>query len=44
LLERSPGLRVALGEDHPAARVAAGEIAPSLMAQARALLLAKLGA
>jgi DNA repair exonuclease SbcCD nuclease subunit len=44
LLERSPGLRAALGEDHPAARAAAGEITPALMAQARALLLAKLGA
>ena len=44
LLERSPGLRVALGDDHPAARAAAGEITPALMTQARALLLAKLSA
>lgn len=44
LLDRAPGLRAALGDDHPAARAAAGEITPALMAQARALLLAKLGA
>lgn len=43
LLERSPGFRAALGDDHPAACAAAGEITPALMAQARALLLAKLG-
>jgi DNA repair exonuclease SbcCD nuclease subunit len=44
LLDRAPGLRAALGDDHPAARAAAGEIPESLMAQARALLLARLGA
>ena len=44
LLDRAPGLRAALGDDHPAARAAAGEITPALMAQARALLLARLGA
>jgi len=44
LLERSPGLRVALGDHHTAARAAAGEITPALMTQARALLLAKLSA
>ncbi|MEJ0048299.1 MAG: DNA repair exonuclease [Rhodospirillales bacterium] len=44
LLDRAPGLRAALGDDHPATRVAAGEVSAALLAQARALLLAKLGA
>ncbi|MDA8251726.1 MAG: DNA repair exonuclease [Rhodospirillales bacterium] len=42
LLDRASGLRVALGEDHPAVRAAAGTLPPELLARAKALLLARL--
>jgi DNA repair protein SbcD/Mre11 len=43
LLDRATGLRAALGEAHPATLAAGGEIAPALLQQAKALLLARLG-
>lgn len=42
LLERAPGLRDALGPDHPAVLAAAGEVTPELLTRARDLLLARL--
>jgi hypothetical protein len=42
LLNRAGGLRVALGEDHPAVQAASGTIPPDLLARATDLLLARL--
>ncbi len=42
LLDRASGLRVALGEDHPAVQAVAGTLPPELLARAKNLLLARL--
>ncbi len=42
LLDRVPGLRAALGDDHPAVTVADGQLPPDLIERARALLNAHL--
>ena len=42
LFEKAPGLREALGLDHPAVLAATGEVSPDLLGRARDLLLARL--
>jgi len=43
MLGRAPALRARLGADHPAVRLAAGEMPAEFLDRARALLLARLG-
>ncbi len=43
MLGRAPALRARLGADHPAVRLAAGEVPADFLDRARALLLARLG-
>ncbi|WP_161600748.1 metallophosphoesterase family protein [Teichococcus oryzae] len=42
LLDRAPGLREALGPDHPAVQAAEGQLGPEWLARARDLILARL--